>query len=195
VLGRVLSARKPLLLGALTELRSEVETEHKTKLILGSLGSLLKGIVNSGEPIQPLHASFLEFLQDPERSGGFHVKAGSEDEVLATSSVGVMNKLLKFNMCGLESFYVRNHDIVDLVDRVKKSISEHLSYACRHFAHHLSGLTRVSSIISPIRVFSYKPEALSLLDDMYAAQREMMALRSWITVGQNRCLIKQCAKN
>jgi hypothetical protein len=187
VLGRVLSAKEPLSLRALTELRSNDEDEYDIKAILCSLGSLLKGINSQDKPIQPLHASFIDFMFDPNRSGDFHVRGGSEDEVLAKSSLQTMNRLLTFNICHLESSYVRNRDIAGLTDRVKKNIPEHLSYACRHFANHLDGLNHSFRTQRLIEVFLYDKllfwlEALSLLGDMYSARVEILALQTWITV-------------
>jgi hypothetical protein len=195
VLGRVLSAREPLSLRALTELRSDDEDEYDVKTILCSLGSILKGVNSQMEPIQPLHASFIDFMSDRERSGDFHVWARSEDEALAISSLRVMKELLKFNMCHLETSYVRNSDIGDLAERVMESIPEHLSYACRHFADHLKNLKHDEGIISLIEGFLYEKflfwlEALSLLGDTYPARREMLALQAWIMVSGNSVLQK-----
>jgi hypothetical protein len=189
VLGRILSSKEPLSLEALTEMRPEGEVHHKTGLIIGSLGSLLKGVTNHFEPIQPLHASFLEFLQDAERSGDFYIEAGSEDDALASSSLRMMNNLLKFNICHLESSYVRNRDVANLPARVKANIPEHLSYACQHFADHLINVKWSQNLQALVEVFLYKKllfwlEALSLLGDTYPARTEISALQAWVGVSE-----------
>jgi hypothetical protein len=200
VLGRVLSAREPLSLGALTELRPDDEDEYDMKTILSSLGSLLKGVNKQDEPIQPLHASFIDFMLDHDRSGDFHVLAGWEDEVLAKASLRVMNRLLRFNICHLESSYIRNRDITDLASRVQENIPEHLSYACRHFADHLNDLELDANVQGLIEGFFYDKflfwlEVLSLLGDTYPARSQMLALQVWMTVSGCFDLMKQCTQN
>jgi hypothetical protein len=196
VLGRVLSARDPLSLGALTNLRSDDEDAHDIRAILSSLGSLLKGVNKQDEPIQPLHASFKDFMLSRDRSGDFYVGVGSGDEVLAKASLRAMNSLLRFNICHLESSYIRSRDIKDLATRVKENIPEHLSYACRHFADHLSSLKDDGSLPSPIKEFLYEKllfwlEALSLLGDTYPARSQMLELQAWMTVSGGFGLMKQ----
>jgi hypothetical protein len=187
VLGRILSAKEPLSLDSLTEFRSDGEEAYETRLLLQSLGSVLKGVNNPALSIQPLHASFIEFLEDPGRSSSFYVKVGSGDEVLATSSLRIMEGNLKFNICHLESSYVRNRDIMDLQTRVEKNIPEYLSYACRHFADHLNGVEHSSDVKALIEHFLYEKllfwlEALSLLGDTYPARTQMLALKAWTEV-------------
>jgi hypothetical protein len=132
------------------------------------------------------------------RSGDFHVPFDSEDEVLVKASLRVMNNLLRFNICHLESSYIRNHDITDLATRVKENIPEHLSYACRHFADHLSGLKNDGSLQAPVKEFLYEKllfwlEVLSLLGDTYPAQSQMLAIQAWMKVSGGFGLMEQCA--
>jgi hypothetical protein len=198
VLGRVLSAREPLSLGALIELRADDEDEYDIKIILCSLGSLLRGVNSQHEPIQPLHASFLEFILDSGRSGDFHVPARSEDKVLVISCLRAMNSLLRFNICHLESSYIKNSDITDLPSRVKENIPEHLSYACRHFADHLNCLEPDAEAQGLIKDFLYEKllfwlEVLSLLGDTYPARAEILALQEWIEVSKIHGVVEQWA--
>jgi hypothetical protein len=187
VLGRVLSARVPLSLDALTKLRADDEDEYEMERIVRSLGSLLKGVDDRHKPIHPLHASFVDFLSDPSRSNDFHVVIGSEDAAFAKSSLQIMSKLLHFNICNLETSYVRNRDIKDLPTRVRMHIPEHLSYACRYFAEHLGYYELEADILVMIHNFMTKNllfwlEAMSLLGAVSQALAELSTLKIWIEV-------------
>jgi hypothetical protein len=189
VLGRILCAREPLSLDALTKLRTDEGDEEEIERVVCCLGSLLKGVNRSQrhEPIQPLHASFIDFLTDRDRSSEFYVEKKPEDGVLARSSLRVMNELLRFNMCSLASSYVRNGDIDDLPTRVKDNIPEHLAYACRYFADHISGCIESHEMLEPIHELLRKKllfwlEALSLLKNTSQALTELLALQTWIKV-------------
>jgi hypothetical protein len=187
VLGRVMSTREPLSLRALTELRPSSERSSYTGFVLRQLDSLLRGVNTDDEPIQPLHASFLDFLKDPERSGQFHVTVGAEDKVLASSCLRVMNKLLRFNICGLETSYARNQDVNNLSSRIRDNIPEYLSYACLHFVEHLDGCRSNSEMEDMIKEFLLSKllfwlEVMSLLEEMHQASIILSGLHTWIRV-------------
>jgi hypothetical protein len=188
MLGRILSAREPLSLKALTNLRPDGERDHEMKRLIRPLGSLLRGVDKDDVPIQPLHASFVDFLSDETRSAEYHISVGSQDENLAKASLREMNKLLRFNICNLETSYLRNRDVKDLSTRIAKNIPDHLSYACRHFTDHLSCSQHPSLDVLPnIRSFLHDKlllwlEVLSLLGKMYLGSRLLQTLRTWIQV-------------
>jgi hypothetical protein len=193
-----------LSLDALTKLRAEGEDEYEIERIVGSLGSLLRGIDNRHEPIRPLHASFVDFLSNPSRSNDFHVPVRSGDAVLVRSSLRTMSELLHFNMCDLESSYVRNQEITDLSIRVRKNIPEHLSYACQYFAEHLGHHGSDSDILAMVRGFMNKRllfwlEVMSLQKVISQSLTALLTLQAWIEVShivndKNNKLIKSCRK-
>jgi hypothetical protein len=189
VLGRILCARQPLSLDALTKLREEEGDEEEIERVVCCLGSLLKGVDRKQrhEPIQPLHASFIDFLSDRERSGEFYVKKEPEDAVLARSSLRVMNELLRFNICKLESSYIRDRDLDDLQTRVKENIPEHLAYACRYFADHVSSCIESHEMLKSTHELLRKKllfwlEALSLLKNTSQALTQLLTMQTWIKV-------------
>ena len=49
----------------------------------------------------------------------------------------VMRQKLKFNICELESSYLRNDEVKDLAHRINTRIGDSLLYACRFWAAHL----------------------------------------------------------
>jgi hypothetical protein len=188
VLGRVLSAKEPLSLSALTELRSNNETTTNLRIIVRPLGSLLRGVGSDDKPIKPLHVSFLDYLRDPGRSGEFHILSGSEDKTLVMSTLRTMNKLLRYNICELESSYLHNRDIRGVSEKIRQHIPEHLSYSCRYFGEHLvaSG-DQNPEVEDMIEEFLYSKflfwlEVLSLLDDMHQAAKQLLAMQTWLQV-------------
>jgi hypothetical protein len=187
VLGRILIAREPLSLGALVELRPPEEDKYEIESIVYSLGSLLRGVNNHNEPIQPLHTSFVDFLRDPKRSSDFHISVGLEDTTFAESSLRVMAKLLRFNICDLQTSYVYNRNVEDLSARVRQNIPQHLSYACRYFAEHLCNQNLVADVFALVssllkeKLFFWF-EAMSLLNEISQAVAELLTLQIWIKV-------------
>jgi hypothetical protein len=189
VLGRILSAREPLSFNALTKLWPKDEDEHEIGWIVCSLGSFLKGVSrdNRREPIQPLHASFIDFLTDPNRSREFYINAKSENATLALSTLRVMNDHLRFNICNLETSYVRNRDVENLSSRVQENIPEYLAYACRYFADHLGDSNYNIGICELVHEFLktkflFWLEALSLLKNTLRALEELLGLQTWVKV-------------
>ena len=78
------------------------------------MGALLSGTTDSSVMIQPLHASFSEFLTDKDRSGEFFIDLSYIHKDLAGASLGVMQDGLKFNICQLSTSYLPNSKIPDL---------------------------------------------------------------------------------
>jgi len=73
-MGQILDSAEPLPLDALNFMRScfpDQREHYKVEDIVGHMGSLLSGTANSYTPIQPLHASFHDFLTDKSFSGNF----------------------------------------------------------------------------------------------------------------------------
>ena len=87
--------------------------------------------------VSPFHASLPDYLFDKRRSGRFHCEMTEHSEVLANCCFDLMKAELKFNICELESSFVFDKDVLDLQERMKKSVSPALSYACRYWGEHL----------------------------------------------------------
>ena len=56
---------------------------------------------------------------------------------LAVASFSVMQARLRFNICGLETSYLHNSEVVGLDKKIKENIPLHLLYSCRFWANHL----------------------------------------------------------
>jgi len=67
VMGQILASREPLPKVALISMRQQfpqVDSDYNVDNIVGPMGSLITGTVDSQAPIRPLHASFYDFLTD-----------------------------------------------------------------------------------------------------------------------------------
>ncbi|KIK24638.1 hypothetical protein PISMIDRAFT_397348, partial [Pisolithus microcarpus 441] len=130
VMQQIMSTSVPLQLDALDEMRSHFPPEEdrfEIWIILEFMAPLLSGITDRGSVVRPLHASFYDFLTDEKRSGMYFVGGSSIHGLLAFSSLHTLCNDLKFNICGLESSYFRNAEVVDLQERVNNNILPNLS--------------------------------------------------------------------
>ena len=133
MMGQILDSAEPLPLDALNFMRScfpDQREHYKVEDIVGHMGYLLSGTANSYTPIQPLHASFHDFLTDKSFSGNFFVEVSKVQCDLAFASLRVMEHKLRFNICDLKSSYIPNSEDFGLEERVKRCIPPHLSYSC-----------------------------------------------------------------
>jgi hypothetical protein len=185
IMGRVLSVREPLPLKALSMLWANQEDRGQVKNILSPLGSLLQGITGENEPIQPLHASFIDFLRDKSRSGKYWVDLKGQDEMISQACLREMQGVLKFNICELETSYVFNNNIVDLRSRVVECIPTHLSYACCYWVDHLRHILPIKQWLDHLYTFMqhfflFWLEALSLICKVERAIDQLLVLRNWL---------------
>jgi hypothetical protein len=184
IMGRVLSLHEPLSLAALSELWFDEEDKEQAKNILSPLGSLLRGVSDVNKPIQPLHASFPDFLRDKMRSKKYWVNTDRQAEMLSAACLRKMRELLRFNICNLETSYVFNRDVVDLGSRIKQCIPTHLSYACCFWVDHLHTVTCTTEWCGRLNVFMecyffFWLEVLSLLNKVERAYAQLKILSGW----------------
>ena len=140
VMRQILWSKEPLSINALDSMRDGFPHEddhYSVGDVLNSMASLLSGTNTTSTPIRPLHASFYDFLLDERRSGEFFVEQGNVHHDLALASISVMQAGLQFNICGLETSYLTNLEVVDLDKRIEENIPPHLLYACQFWAVHL----------------------------------------------------------
>ena len=141
VMQQILWLKKPLSISALEficDMFPRADDRYPVREILNMMASLLCGTNELSTPIRPLHTSFYDFLQDEKRSGEFVIWEGDIHHDLAFASLSVMQTCLCFNICGLETSYVLNSEVVDLEEKVEENIPPYLLYACQFWANHLS---------------------------------------------------------
>ena len=156
VMRQILTSKEPLSISALDSMRCMFtrEDDHfPVGIILGYMASFLTGTTDSSTPVRPLHASFYDFLLDKTRSGEFFIDEADVHHELALASLRVMRDGLRFNICGLETSYVRNSAVADLAMKIEKNIPLHLLYSCRFWATHLHDSTFDTDLVKPIMDF------------------------------------------
>lgn len=144
VMRQVLGTLEPLPMASLNEMRSffpAPQDPSNVESILKSIAPLVAGVTDPTSPVRLFHASFQDFLTDRARSGEFFVELNGVHHDLAISTLAGMKNGLQFNICGLESSYLRNSDVPDLAQRIRERFSPHLSYSCRFWTAHVHGST------------------------------------------------------
>lgn len=96
-----------------------------------------------------------------------------------------MHQGLRFNLCGLESSYLRNLDVSGLDQRIKPCIPLHLSYSCRFWADHMQNTAFDSKLAVELKTFAsirvlFWLEALSLLGSVSTAFTALTTMAKWV---------------
>ncbi|CUA73490.1 putative WD repeat-containing protein alr3466 [Nostoc sp, PCC 7120] [Rhizoctonia solani] len=137
VLHSVVCAQEPLTIQGLAGLLG-----FSSAQVLTALRPLWSVLHISGQSatdrVNILHASFPDYMLDPNRSGQFTCNAKLHHGKLAELCFGRIGRNIpQFNICNLESSYMLDEDIPDLDQRVKQAIPMDLLYACQYWAVHL----------------------------------------------------------
>ncbi|KAJ6549375.1 hypothetical protein DFH09DRAFT_988954, partial [Mycena vulgaris] len=140
----------------------------RTAKVLKHLGCVLQW--GPGTPARTLHASFADYLTDPNRSGGqpWTVKPTTDHHSLAVGCLHILQDELRFNICGLGSSHHRNVDVPDLSNRVATMISPQLVYASCFWGTHIQETPFETTILEAINKLLHQKslfwlEVLSLL--------------------------------
>ncbi|KAG9311660.1 hypothetical protein JVU11DRAFT_7895 [Chiua virens] len=193
VMAIVLALKEPLPLASLSAL-FDPDEEVNVQAILKPMASLLDGILNEDKPIQPLHASFRDFLLDQNRSSTLHVYILPHHTLLlGRALLACMKKMLKFNICDLQDTPCRNSDIADLPIHINSAIPRHLSYSCLYYMDHLQHTEPTPDIVDDVTLFfknffPYWLEVISLISHssvspILSASKTCTILQRW-TQGQ-----------
>ncbi|KAF8667726.1 WD domain, G-beta repeat [Rhizoctonia solani] len=101
----------------------------------------LRSVLNVGKEnklVMPLHASFPDFMLSKDRSKDLCCERGKRHAEMAKVCLELISKAEpQFNICGLPSSHLLDSEVDDLDTRITNSISQGLSYACRHWPTHL----------------------------------------------------------
>jgi hypothetical protein len=201
VMGQILSIAEPLPLNSLNAMRERFpnHNKHYNVDIIRHMGSLLSGTTDSHIPVKLLHVSFQEFLTDKLSSGVYSVEVTkAQHHDLALASLRVMEDDLRFNICDLKSSYLPNREDTELPERVKTSISPHLSYSCRFWAMHVQTTDFDDELAKVIRSFFdderllFWIEALGLLNAISGAATVLPLISKWLKVST---FVRQCWMN
>jgi hypothetical protein len=142
----------------------------------------------ANELIHISHLSFTEFICDPTRCDErLAIHRGDHERTMAISCLQSMRMGLRFNICQLETSYVRNVDVPDLASRMEKFIPLHLSYSCRFWGDHLQKTTVDIKLVNIVNEFMHADllhwlEVLSLIREVNIASQVMIRVQKWIGV-------------
>jgi len=196
VMRQILWSKEPLSISALDSMRCKFtrKVDHfSVRIILGYMASFLTGTTDLLTPIRPMHASFYDFLLDKTRSGEFFIDESDVHHQLALASLCVMQDGLRFNICGLETSYVRNAAVADLEMRIEKNIPLHLLYSCRFWAIHLHDspfdtnlANHVMAIVIGERILFWM-EVLGVCKCIGEADRALTSAEGWLQVSILYC--------
>ena len=152
---------------------------------------LLPIISIEGE-IKIRHKAYRDYLIDPKRctlfDDAFHGNAHRKMTILCLK---IMQRELKFNICGLKSSYRMNNQVEDKDSLIESCIPSYLAYACQYWADHLHGITvveqRDTEIVYLLRTFLntqllYWLEALSVLSKSHVAPKSLLVASEWLEV-------------
>ena len=191
VMRQILSSKEPLSISALDSMRCKFtrEEDHfRVDIILGYMASFLTGTTDLTTPVRPLHASFYDFLLDKKRSGEFFIDQADAHHELALASLCAMQDGLRFNICGLETSYVRNSAVMDLALKIEKNIPLHLLYSCRFWATHLHDSTFDTDLAKYVMDFVtgekllFWMEVLGVCKCIGEADRALSSAQGWLQV-------------
>jgi hypothetical protein len=142
-----------------------------------------------GQLTRILHASFSDYLTDPNRSGHqfWSVDSRTQSRSLALGCLRILNSELHFNICGLDDSHILNVEVPDLSDRIETYIPAELKYASSFWAHHLNNTGFESEILAELKDlinirFLYWLEVLSLLNQVPTAIESLQITRHYVPV-------------
>ncbi|KAG6914016.1 hypothetical protein DXG01_002920, partial [Tephrocybe rancida] len=141
--------------------------------------------------IYTYHASFADYiLQTPivsETAFELHCNVGLQHAFLAQRSYDLMKKQLCFNICGLESSFVKDADVQDLQKHIQDKIDRSLNYAVLTWMAHLNSATDPDKALLNVpqlfveKLLLYWMEVVNLLNARREGMQMLVMLRSWIS--------------
>jgi hypothetical protein len=147
----------------------------------------LQSVMVTGDVLRFNHQSFVDFLTDSMQCPGpFLIHIMAQNQTLAVASLQAMTGL-QFNICGIETSHVRNDEILDLAERVEKTISTPLRYSCFFWADHLQAAAFSLELLHKVKGFMrtrflYWLEVLSLVKEVRMATQILKVAVGWCGV-------------
>lgn len=191
-MGTIALSKEPLTMADLEEFLQDRFPPNSDVSLEDMCYKLLPVISIEGETktVKLRHTAYKDYLIDSKRcTGSFHIDRAKAHRKTTISCLKIMQKGLKFNICGLKSSYRRDDEIEDRESLIGRCIPSHLAYACRFWADHLRGVSsmekRDTEIVNLLRNFLnfhllYWLEVLSLLSKSYIASRSLLTTAEWL---------------
>ncbi|KAJ7142343.1 WD40-repeat-containing domain protein [Mycena epipterygia] len=160
--------------------------------VLGRLGCVIQW--SPGHEARTLHASFADYLTDPLRSKGepWSLNPKTDHHPLALGCLQILNRDLKFNICGLEDSHCLNVDVPNISSRVADKVRPHLVYSACFWFSHIQEIPFDQTVLEAIARFMYHKilywfEVLSLLGQIGIASMTLGVARDYAK-GQDKDL-------
>ncbi|KAG9091295.1 hypothetical protein FS749_016643 [Ceratobasidium sp. UAMH 11750] len=179
------SSRTPLSISTLCEVLGDRIEQDVLKNVVSRLGSVLYIDQSQGETVRVYHPSFADYISTRAASERFYLNLSMRNAELAEGCMETMVDKLEFNICNLETSYVRNKDIPDLD---LSAITDGLRYSSEYWITHLVQIEKraltshagalLNQILNEPRVL-YWVEALSLIGKLNTALSSARDLRRW----------------
>jgi hypothetical protein len=182
IFATLILAKRPLSASAIMKLLN-IESD-----VMEDVCVRMRSVLDTQVLLRISHQSFSDFLLDEQACPHtFHIKPNHWNQALTISCLNTMKNGLRFNICGLESSYLRNSEISDLASRVENCIPPELSYSCLFWTEHLSEFENNDEIYSRIQDFLdnrflYWLEVSSLCKQMNQSPRILKLLIDWMKV-------------
>jgi NACHT domain len=187
VLGTIIFLRDPLSPLALEELLNLTRNTVRETLI--HLQSVVIVPENDGQTIRLLHPSFFDFMTNLSRcqNAMYAVNAETQHALLARTCLQTFRGLRR-DICGIGNPCILNSEVEDLPARITRTIPDHIQYACRHWAWHLTNASVSDILIGLVDEFCskhmlYWVEVCSLLGGLRNTLIALRAARQFLVVG------------
>ncbi|QRV82711.1 ATP-dependent DNA helicase/nuclease subunit A [Ceratobasidium sp. AG-Ba] len=189
----VRSARTPLSIPTLSRLPDEDQGENLLQATVEFLGSVLYIDHSLGDVVRVYHPSFADYMLSKNKSGEFCVDLEDLNASLASCCLKTMVVELRFNMCDLETSFLRNSEIPNLEARVAQAINEGLKYSYLYWTGHLKDAeTSEHGVLLRLRLYEFARgpalifwvEALSLIGKLWVAVSSVQELMEHYVAGQ-----------
>jgi hypothetical protein len=160
----------------------------------------MRSVLDTQVLLRVSHQSFSDFLLDENVCPRtFHIKPDRWNQALSIACLNTMRTDLKFNICGLNSSYLRNSEVSDLASRVESCIHPELSYSCLFWTEHLSESEHNDELYSGIQDFLdnrflYWLEVLSLCRRMNQSSGILKLLIDWMVVSDITSILQNICK-
>ncbi|KAG8778858.1 hypothetical protein FRC15_010507, partial [Serendipita sp. 397] len=156
--------------------------------LVNKLGSILYRDARTRGGIRARHLSVIDFLTGSDTPEDLAVDIKQAHRDVGVACLKAMTLGLRFNICGIESSFLANRDIVDLQSRVDESMSEALQYSCLHWSDHLSRVqeSEDGELMAALDTFTKAPrllywmEALSVMGKVGVGDSVLRQIPLWL---------------
>ena len=184
VLGAIFTAKEPL---SCAEIASLLGREQSAVRMVARFKSVLRW--SDTEPIRPHHASFTDYITDPElcKDKAWFVDIPAQNRVLADLCIDHLTASLKENVLGMTLAPKRAHPWKGVCG----SLPEAVTYACRYWIGHASPVPasdeRHAQLPAKVHTFLnthllHWIEVMSILDQSRSCVILLETLHMWLPV-------------